>query len=73
MKLPVEFKPCENCPNFQALLWGQEIICANMGHVIGGVVYCIYSKGGKQDVGGAIRQHDTDDAADSSSDDLVGG
>ena len=72
MRLPVEFKPCENCPNLQALLWGQEIICANMGHVIGGVVYCVYSKGGN-DVGRILCQSDPDDADDSSPDDMVGG
>ena len=72
MKLPVEFKPCENCPNFQALLWGQEIICASMGHIIGGVVYCKFNEGGK-DVGRDISKSSADSSSGCSDPDMVGG
>ena len=46
MKLPQQYKVCEKCPAFCALLWDNSIVCSRLGHVKSGVVFCAL-RGGK--------------------------
>lgn len=41
IKLPVNFKPCEGCRNFQALLWKDTVRCKELGLVFEGVAICV--------------------------------